>query len=232
MQYVRQVFDLMPRATLEDWEEIAARAALVPQTLSGYEDTLTEGRRQGLVAAERQAVACAQQADVWGGVSGNGKPFFLALVDELEASSVHDPALVARLTDVADRATRAYASLGRYLVEEYLPDAAQRDAVGPERYARWAAVFNGIDLDLATTYDWGWEELHRIEHAMGAVADRILPGQARRRRRDAPRAPIPTARSRVSTRSARGCRTCSTRPSSSSTACTSTSPRRSGRSRR
>src|SRR6476660_3127142 len=35
VQYVRQVFDLMPRATLEDWEEIAARAAHVPQALAG-----------------------------------------------------------------------------------------------------------------------------------------------------------------------------------------------------
>jgi uncharacterized protein (DUF885 family) len=177
VQYVRQVFDLMPRATLEDWEAITARAALVPQALSGFEDSLTEGRRQGLVAAERQAVACAQQADVWGGVKGGARPFFLGLADQLAASGIDDPALHARLTHVAERATDAYAALGRYLVEEYLPDAVQRDAVGPERYARWASVFNGIDLDLHATYDWGWEEVHRIERAMGSVAERILPGQ-------------------------------------------------------
>ena len=32
----------------------------------------------------------------------------------------------------------------------------------------WARVFNGIELDLDETYEWGWDELHRIEHAMGA----------------------------------------------------------------
>jgi uncharacterized protein (DUF885 family) len=178
VQYVRQCFDLMPRATLEDWEVITARTALVPQALAGFEATLTEGRRQGLVAAQRQAVACAQQADVWGGVDGRSTPFFSTLVEEFEASGIDDPALHARLAQVADRATRAYSSLGRYLVEEYLPEAGARDAVGAERYARWAAVFNGIDLDLHATYDWGWEELHRIEHAMGSVADRILPGRS------------------------------------------------------
>jgi uncharacterized protein (DUF885 family) len=177
VQYVRQCFDLMPRATLEDWETITARAALVPQALSGFEATLDEGRRQGLVAAQRQAVACAQQADVWGGVDGRATPFFLTLVDAFDASGIDDPALHARLTQVAERATRAYSALGRYLIEEYLPDAVERDAVGPERYARWAAVFNGIDLDLRATYDWGWDELHRIEHAMGSVADRIVPGE-------------------------------------------------------
>jgi uncharacterized protein (DUF885 family) len=178
VQYIRQCFDLMPRATLEDWEVVTARAALVPQALSGFEDSLTEGRRQGLVAAERQAVACAQQADVWGGVKGNGRPFFLALADQFAGSGIDDPALHARLTQVAERATDAYAALGRYLVEEYLPDASARDAVGPERYGRWAAVFNGLELDLDATYEWGWEELHRIERAMRAVAERIVPGEA------------------------------------------------------
>jgi uncharacterized protein (DUF885 family) len=178
VQYIRQCFDLMPRATLEDWEVITARAALVPQALSGFEDSLTEGRRQGLVAAERQAVACAQQADVWGGVQGNGRPFFLALADQFASSGIDDPALHARLAQVAERATDAYAALGRYLVEEYLPDASPRDAVGPERYGRWAAVFNGLDLDLGATYEWGWEEVDRIERAMRAVAERIIPGEA------------------------------------------------------
>ncbi|HZP28846.1 MAG TPA: DUF885 domain-containing protein [Acidimicrobiia bacterium] len=178
VQLVRQCFDLMPSATRDDWEVITARAALVPQALAGFEDTLTEGRRQGLVAAARQAVACAQQADVWGGVKGGSRPFFLALADRFAASGIDEPALHTRLEQVAQRATDAYAALGRYLVEEYLPDASEHDAVGPERYARWASVFNGIDLDLHATYDWGWQELHRIEHAMGNVAERILPGEA------------------------------------------------------
>ena len=178
VQYIRQCFDHMPRATLDDWEVITARAALVPQALAGYQDTLTEGRRQRLVAAERQALACARQADVWGGVTGGTRPFFLALADQFESSGIDDPALGARLATVAGRATDAYAALGRYLVEEYLPDATDRDAVGAERYARWAAVFNGIDIDLPETYAWGWEELHRIDRAMHTVAERILPGRS------------------------------------------------------
>jgi uncharacterized protein (DUF885 family) len=35
----------------------------------------------------------------------------------------------------------------------------------------------GTDLDLQETYEWGWDELHRIEHAMGSVAERILPSE-------------------------------------------------------
>jgi len=175
MQAVRQVFDLMATDTEDDWEKIAARLALVPQALSSFESTLREGARQGLVAAVRQVVACARQADAWSGQTGD-RPYFSMLVDRFDADRVHAPALVARLERVAERATQAYAALGRFLVNEYLPHATERDAVGPERYARHAKVFNGIDLDLTETYAWGWDELHRIEHAMGEVGERILPG--------------------------------------------------------
>ena len=32
-------------------------------------------------------------------------------------------------------------------------------------------------LDLEATYQWGWEELARIEHAIHSVAERVLPGE-------------------------------------------------------
>src|SRR4029077_4120579 len=66
-------------------------------------------------------------------------------------------------------------SFVRYLTSEYGPDATERDAVGEERYAIGARIFNGTELDLRETYAWGWEELHRIEHSVGQVAARILP---------------------------------------------------------
>ena len=65
--------------------------------------------------------------------------------------------------------TAAYAAFARYLADEYSPHADAPDAVGPERYALFSRSFNGIDLDLVETYAWGWDELYRIEHAMGEV---------------------------------------------------------------
>jgi uncharacterized protein (DUF885 family) len=176
---VRMVFDLMPRETEADWDAITARTAAVPQSLSSFQAALSEGVREGLVAARRQAVACARQADTWGGqLDSADPPFFAGLVDAFDATGIDQPALRSRLVDVAGRATAAYASLGRFLVEEYLPHASERDAVGEERYARMARAFNGTTLDLRETYAWGWDELHRIERALGDVAERILPGES------------------------------------------------------
>jgi uncharacterized protein (DUF885 family) len=178
VQAIRQVFDFMPTDTEQDWETIAARMAGVPESLSSLQAAYDEGCAQGLVAARRQVVGCVQQVEVWTGTGGAGdKPFFQALLDRFDGSGVDAPNLRSTLEERAERATAAYASFGRYLVEEYSPHATDHDPVGRDRYAVWARVFNGTELDLDETYAWGWDELHRIEHAMGAVGERILPGE-------------------------------------------------------
>jgi uncharacterized protein (DUF885 family) len=174
---IRLCFDLMPRETTDDWQAIAARVAAVPHALDGLRESLDQGVQRGVVAARRQAVACAQQADSWGGVTGDTTPYFVGLAEAHRAADLGDDGLATAIDDSAQRATAAYASFGRYLVEEYLPHAEERDAVGEERYARLARAFTGTRLDLQETYAWGWDELHRIESAMHQVAERILPGQ-------------------------------------------------------
>ena len=179
MQHIREGFDLMPRETVEDWETITARMSLVAEGLSSIQVRYDEGIAQGLVAARRQVVGCVRQAEVLSGTDPAGtRPYFLKLADRLEASGLGTSSLHADLTARAERATAAFASFARYLTQEYSPHAAERDPVGAERYGVAARVFNGTELDLQETYDWGWDELHRIEHAMGEVAERILPGQS------------------------------------------------------
>jgi len=176
VQAVRMVFDMMPTETEADWEVVAGRMGLVPEGLSSYEDSLAEGVRQGLVAARRQAVECMRQAETWSGLDGEARPFFATFVDRFDESGIDNPALRDTLVERSGRATEAYASLARFFADEYAPHAAARDAVGAERYGLLARVFNGMELDLAEAYAWGWDELHRIERAMGQVAERIVPG--------------------------------------------------------
>src|SRR5262249_59241139 len=115
--------------------------------------------------------------ETWSGVDGETRPYFTTLVDRFDQSGIDSPALRDTLVERSGRATEAYASLARYFADEYAPHASERDAVGAERYRRLARVFNGMELDLGEAYQWGWEELHRIERAMGAVAERIRPGE-------------------------------------------------------
>ena len=173
VQQVRQVFDLMPSDTEDDWRTIATRLALVPAGLDGLRRTLREGLDRGVLAARRQALACADQASTWAGGPGGEDGFFSGLA----AGYPTDDALRRDLEAAAAAAGAAYADLARFLREEYAPRAPEADAVGRERYGLWCRLFNGTDLDPEETYAWGWDELHRIEAAMAADAERIAPGQ-------------------------------------------------------
>jgi uncharacterized protein (DUF885 family) len=167
VQSIRQCFDLMAFDSDADWEVAAERIARVPDATASLETTLREGVSRGVVAARRQALACAEQCATWGG-RREAEPFFVGLA----ARRPDD----ARLQRAARDATDAYARLGAYLADEYAPVAEPRDPVGRDRYRLFARSFNGVDLDFDETYQWGWEELHRIEQGMRDVGERIVPG--------------------------------------------------------
>ena len=175
-QSIRQCFDLMATSTAADWEVIAARMEHVPGALASFEAALREGQRRGILAARRQALVCADQGAAWSGQK-QARPFFEALAAKYDNRGQLDSALQRRLGSAAARAAEAYAHATTFLREEYAPRAAERDAVGSGRYQLWARAFLGTSIDLDDTYHWGWEELHRIEERMAAVAGRILPGE-------------------------------------------------------
>jgi len=172
VQEIRSCFDLMTYDTPHGWEVAAQRLARVPDSIASFETALREGMAKGLVAARRQAIGCAHQAATWSGESDT-PPFFVSLVGTHDG----DPTLHAELERSASAATDAYAQLASFLRDEYAPKAEPRDPVGRERYALFARSFNGIELDLDETYEWGWEELYRIEERMREVAARILPDE-------------------------------------------------------
>jgi len=167
---LRLVFDLMPYEGEAAMSAIARRLSLVPEAIEGFRRSLLAAAGEGRVTARRQVLACARQCADW--VDPARDNVFHGLVDGLDAAG----ALRADLDRGAAAATRATAEFGRFLTEELLPHAPERDAVGPDRYALESRYFLGTVLDLAETYAWGWDELHRVETEMRQVADRIVPG--------------------------------------------------------
>jgi uncharacterized protein (DUF885 family) len=175
-QTIRQCFDLMATATDEDWEIVAARMERVPHALTSFEAGLREGLSRGVLAARRQALACAEQGARWSGRQ-NGPPFFQTLATKYDGVGAANAGLRRRLGVPAVKASDAYAGAARFLQEEYAPRAAEHDAVGSERYQLWSRAFLGTAIDPVECYRWGWDELHRIEERMVSVAARILPGE-------------------------------------------------------
>ena len=162
-QYIREVFDFMPRESAEDWSNVRRRLAAVPKALGSLRASFEHAAAKGDVAARRQALACADSCDIWGQRGGA----FCELATECETFD---------LTGEAALAADAFIEFGRWLRTDYAAMATPHDPVGPQRYGLLARYHNGTDLDLSETYAWGWEEIHAIELRMAEVVERIRPG--------------------------------------------------------
>jgi uncharacterized protein (DUF885 family) len=181
LQGVRSVFDQMPKVSGDDWSNIAARLKLVPQTLAGYRRTLSEGLARKLYASKRQAGEGSEQARVWAGLAeSEGKPsYFRQLLEsfqKMRADRGFSDGLARDLDAGVQAAIEGYKEMHDYLRDEYIPGTSEREAAGADRYRLMARGFLGATLDLRETYDWGWQELHRIEEEMRKTIERIVPG--------------------------------------------------------
>jgi len=167
---IRQVFAMMPTQTTADWAVLGRRLARVPAAYRGYRETLTAGAARGLFAAPRQVHTVVGQLDEW--LAG---PYFAGVVAAGPAE------LRAELDAAASAADGAVAEIRDFLREEYAPQAeGTPDAVGRERYARFARSWNGSDLGAGTgledAYAWGWAEHRRLLAEQRTEAEKVLPG--------------------------------------------------------
>ena len=174
LQSLRDVFDLMPTDTPEQWATVATRLHAVPATLAQWRTSLLASADEGRVSARRQVEACMRQCDDLVGDEG----FFAtyaAGARTKDGASLPD-ALQAELRAAAAGAGDAYADLKAFLGEQLLPRAPGADAVGRERYQLASRHFLGATIDLEETYAWGQEETERLDAEMRRTADLILPG--------------------------------------------------------
>ncbi len=172
-QDIRQVYDLMPTATVDDWSVVAARLAAVPEALRGYMSTLREGISKGIVPARRQVVEVAGQITRYTADDG----FFAGFIADAAPAEGELPASLAReLADSSSAARVAYDELREFLAGTLAPVASDVDGVGRELYALHSRRFLGDEIDLDETYEWGRQELARMVAEQTAIADEILPG--------------------------------------------------------
>jgi uncharacterized protein (DUF885 family) len=170
VQRVRKVFDLMPTDGEEAAANIAKRMAAVPRAYRQLSVTLLDAARDGRCAARRQVEEVAGQCAGW---AKPGDAFYSGLAGRLTAV----PDSLRRELDIAARAaTAATAELGAFLDRELMPLAREKDACGPEVYARASRYFLGAAVDLREAYAWSWEELARLRAEMARVSNLVRPG--------------------------------------------------------
>ena len=172
-QELRDIFDLVPTDTEEDWANVAKRLHNLPAAMDGYIETLRSGIAAGNVPAIRQVREVLTQANkqvadtgFFFDFTGSARP----LAGELPAS------LKADLAAGAKESAAAYATLAAFLQDELASHAPEKDAVGRELYALASRDFLGATVDLDETYEWGIEELARMVAEQESIANEIKPG--------------------------------------------------------
>lgn len=173
-QGIREIFDLMPHASEEDWSVVAKRLGNVPGAIDGYIETLRKGIADGVVPARRQVAEVAQQARKHGDPLGFFSDFTGSA--ELEGGGSLPDSLSADLKKGAEASTEAYARLAEFLETELAPAATEQDAVGRDLYALRSQHFLGAEIDLDETYEWGREELQRMIDEQTRIAGEIKAG--------------------------------------------------------
>ncbi len=168
-QCIREVFDLVPAETEQDWSWIAERMRRVGGAVDGYAETLRAGIDAGVVPALRQVEGVMRQLEAQLAPEG----FFRAFARQGAASH---PRLARELAAGGEQADAAYGRLHAFLREELAPRASPVDAVGREAYALASRGFLGAEIDLDETYEWGVAELARMAAEQESIARQIVPG--------------------------------------------------------
>lgn len=172
-QEIREIFDLMPTATVADWEQVSSRLQAVPGAVDGYIETLRAGIAAGVTPALRQVREVAAQTAKHGANSG----FFTEFAAGASLENGELPASLAKdLAHGAGVSALAFAKLSDFLAHELSEAATPVDGVGRDIYALQSEHFLGAKIDLDETYEWGIEELARMVAEQESIAREIKPG--------------------------------------------------------
>ncbi len=162
---VRSIFELMPKNTPQDFENIAKRLEAVDGAYKSWCETIMSVAKSGKTTAQRQVNGVIEQLESY----ANGG--YSAMCKNFDAEGKHPAIHIA-----AKQAERASAQTAHFLRTQYLTIATPLDAVGADRYAVWARYFTGAQLDLRATYEWGVADLKAINDRMWVLAEEIKPG--------------------------------------------------------
>lgn len=160
VQSVRDLFDLVPTGTDQDWSDNAGKLRSVPTALAGYREALNAAIAAGRPPAKRQVDRVIEQARA---AAEDGGHF-----DRFAAGA--PAALAAEVRAGAADAKRAYAEIADFIATHVAPAARAEDACGREDYKLHSREFLGAAVDLDETYEWGLEELSRIVAEQEKVA--------------------------------------------------------------
>jgi uncharacterized protein (DUF885 family) len=168
---LREVLDIMPMATPDDWATIARRLHRIPEGAAGWFESQLAAAENGVRPAARQVRALTELCEGYAAENG----FFA----ELPGRAQDLPPEVGELLEAGVAIARtAFTAAAERLGTEILPLAVEQDGVGPRRYELYSRDFLGTKIDPESTYHWGLEEVARLEALQEETAAKLRPGMS------------------------------------------------------
>ncbi len=162
---IRSIFELMPKKSELDFDNIAKRLAAVDVAHKQWLETIFSVAKNGKTTAQRQVKGVIDQLESY--ANGGYVQMCKNFDPDGKYPAMHEAALLA---------AQSSAATALVLKNDYLPIATPNDAVGADRYAVWSRYFTGAKLDLRATYEWGVADLKAINDRMWVLAEQIKPG--------------------------------------------------------
>lgn len=172
VQHLREVFDVAPTSSPQDWHAVAQRLDGIGEALAGYRESLRAGLDSGWRPPARQVNAVTQQCRQ--ASDSDGTFASLARTARMADEQSLPDEILQHLDEAAEQAASAFAMQADWLDEQLAPLSRPDDAIGREKYPLYARAFLGTAIDLDDTYAWGLDELTRIESRMVEVARLIV----------------------------------------------------------
>lgn len=161
---IRQVFEMMKKENPETISNVAKRLNGIEAAFEGWKSSLNFVSDKGKFNSRRQVIATAGQLETF------SQGAFTAVAKKFNPAGDNQELMAA-----AKSAEKACAQLAQWMRDVYAPLSLPQDGVGEERYKMWARHFTGADLDLRDTYEWGIQELDRINERMWIAAKKLYP---------------------------------------------------------
>ena len=168
---IREVYDAMPTETPDQVSTVARRLQATGAALDGWLQTQRASIDAGIAPAIRQVNLLVEQITSCTGDGG----FFDDYLKRTASDDLPD-SVRSELAEGIDAAKANFRRTAETLATEIAPLATETDAVGIDRYRLASRQFVGTTVDLAETYEWGKQELARIEQLQRETAERIRPG--------------------------------------------------------
>jgi len=161
---IRQVFEMMDSSSPDHIKNITARMNAISHSFDTWSGALLDVAKEGKVTSRRQVLGVAEQLETF------AKGAFTEIAKRFDSEGKNSDLLSA-----AKNADSACAELALWLRETYVPISNPDDPSGLERYRIWSRHFTGAELDLEATYQWGKEDLDRINERMWGAAAKLYP---------------------------------------------------------